>query len=86
MNGRMGDLVKLVIGAFGLDPPRHVFEVGDQLGRVFDGVDALWRQRRMRLQPAHVDGEAALALVAGDHLHGCRLADDAHGRADRHVL
>ena len=55
----------------------------DDVARDLHGVDALRRQRRMRLVAAHAAAPALLALVRDDELHAGRLADDAAGRARR---
>ena len=50
------------------------------IARDLHGVDALRRQRRMRLVSAHAAAPGLLALVRDDELHAGRLADDAAGR------
>ena len=55
-------------------------EVGDDLAGDLHRVDAVRRQRRMRLVAAHAAAPALLALVRDDELHAGRLADDAAER------
>ncbi len=52
----------------------------DQVNGQVNGVDGGWRQARMSLKAGTADFLSGLALVGGDNLHQCRLADNAAAR------
>ncbi|MNX99924.1 hypothetical protein D3C86_1324010 [compost metagenome] len=70
----------LVVRAVGLEFIGDVADEADQPRRVFDGVHALRRQRRMRGLALHAAAVGVDALVRHDHAHAGRLADDAAAR------
>ena len=61
---------------------RHLGQERHDLAGDLHRVDAVRRQRRVRLVAAHAAAAALLALVRDDQLHAGRLADDAAGRLD----
>lgn len=80
MDGGVLHVIELVERAFLLDAPCHALEVGDHFGGILDRVDPLGRQARMRFEAAHPAAVTLFALMADDHLHAGRLADDTHHR------
>ncbi len=79
---RVRDVVGVIELALVAERACDVGEVGDDLARDLDGVDAERRERRVRFVPAHAAAPALLALVRDDELHAGRLADDATERLD----
>ncbi|CFT91534.1 Uncharacterised protein [Bordetella pertussis] len=81
-HGRERHIVELVIRAVGLVRVGQVADAADQPRRVFDGVAAARRQRRMRRLAMDPAAKQVDALVRHHHLHAGRLADHAALRLD----
>ena len=67
-------LVKRTVGFAGIS---HIANMADETGGVFNGVAALWRERRVGSAAMHAAVIQADALVRDDGLHGSGFAHDA---------
>ena len=79
---RMRNVVEAVGRSHGCERHRTTADLDDQLGGVFDGVDAVGRDRGVAGEPLERRAHAVLALVADDDLHLGRLADEGAERLD----
>ncbi len=76
----MGDVVETVAFDLGRKLHRAAADLGDQLGGVFDGVDAVGCDRGVAGETVERGAYAVLALVADDDLHLGWLADESTER------
>src|SRR5262252_4800581 len=82
MDGRVRNIVRIVVPATFAKFARNAGEVRDDLASDLDRIDPKRRERRMRLEPANPAPPALLAFVRDDELHPRGLADDASQRAN----
>ena len=82
VDGRVRHVIDRVERAFLDQLAVHGLEVRHELAGDLDCIDALRRERGVRLKAAHRGLVSVLALVRHHHLHAGRLSHDATGRLE----
>ena len=85
VNGRERHVIVVIVPLVMSKPERHRADVGDDLARDLDRIDAVRSQCGVRFETAHRASIRPLALVRDDELHACRLTDDATSWLIRNV-